>query len=93
MGYHDSKGMEPYFTFTGRTINNLTYHMFADLLVYLYEKITTHILCILFRSSSENANLSPKDCFQFLTAATQTFRMEYINRQKLAQEEIERRYN
>ena len=45
-----------------------------------------------FRSSSENAKLAAKDCFQFLTAATQTFRVEYINRQKLAKEEIERRY-
>lgn len=44
------------------------------------------------RSGPENPNLSPKDCFRFLAGATQTFRLEYINKQKIAEEEIERRY-
>ncbi|XP_028396827.1 nuclear pore complex protein Nup88-like [Dendronephthya gigantea] len=45
----------------------------------------------LLRSSSKNTDLAPKDCYKFLTAASQTFRVEYLNRQKLAQKEIERR--
>ncbi|XP_046841184.1 nucleoporin 88-like [Xenia sp. Carnegie-2017] len=45
----------------------------------------------LLRSSLNDRKLPPKDCFQFLTSATQTYRTEYINRQTLALEEVERR--
>ncbi|XP_064613240.1 nucleoporin 88-like [Liolophura sinensis] len=46
----------------------------------------------LLRSSHE-ADLSPQECFELLTRATQVFREEYIQKQDLVREEVEKRVN
>ncbi|CAH1800974.1 unnamed protein product [Owenia fusiformis] len=62
------------------------------------EPFNQHIAKILKRNASNpilktdsNTDLSPQECFQLLTRASQVFREEYIQKHDLAREEIERR--
>ena len=54
--------------------------------------MTCYILVTLNIRSDTNADLSQQECFQLLSRATQVFREEYIQKQDLALQEIEKRY-